>query len=331
MSEENQNLETKGKDELEISKLKEEIFALQSEKDHRKKQDEVLSKKEKTETFKFYFSLFVPLIFACITPFIVDTLSSKRVAKAETESMISKLVVAYAVAEKEAQQINIACEIKSILDSCDNRLLKHEYNRFIRLCVSTQQKEAERNSINNIAKSNSLETKELFLEKADSIDIAQQKLTKQLSSGAISAEQKKKINQSLVELNNLEKNVRIQLTGADTSLGQKITLIAKSEIQTKDSVDNEKDVDVFWFKPGYYLQFNEISISLQSINESEDYIIFSVYEGEEDHKLQSDIKLQYGKTHSFADSKGQEHRLTLKKIGPAGKNPFKPAAYITFT
>lgn len=88
-----------------------------------------------------------------------------------------------------------------------------------------------------------------------------------------------------------------------------------------------------WFKPGYFLllgadkQFKVLLDKLEN-----DAIRVSVWHRKTDNTLKL---VERGAASSLTDPleftfDGHKHRIRLESIGPAGKNPFTKAAYITF-
>jgi hypothetical protein len=83
-----------------------------------------------------------------------------------------------------------------------------------------------------------------------------------------------------------------------------------------------------WFKEGYYLQFDEARVSLLAILERNIKVkIITLYDGSQG--IDSTLTLAEGNT-AYMPHKEFVFALTLDKIGRAGRNPFTPAAYVTF-
>jgi MinD-like ATPase involved in chromosome partitioning or flagellar assembly len=83
-----------------------------------------------------------------------------------------------------------------------------------------------------------------------------------------------------------------------------------------------------WFKEGYYLQFDEARVSLLAILERNIKVkIITLYDGSQG--IDSILTLAEGNT-AYMPHKEFVYALTLDKIGRAGRNPFTPAAYVTF-
>jgi MinD-like ATPase involved in chromosome partitioning or flagellar assembly len=94
------------------------------------------------------------------------------------------------------------------------------------------------------------------------------------------------------------------------------------------SVDYQKDG---WFKQGYFLQFNNIRVSLTNLDVAAQTVFLEICAtdggactieiGKQELKVPGEF---------LFDFKGIKYRIKVNKIGRAGYNPFTQAAYITF-
>jgi hypothetical protein len=87
-----------------------------------------------------------------------------------------------------------------------------------------------------------------------------------------------------------------------------------------------------WFKEGYFLQFEDVRVSLMDLSKSDQTIKVDLCNqigpGECTHPISSQtISISTSYTFLLGDF---TCKITLDRIGSAGVNPFKPAAFITF-
>jgi len=94
------------------------------------------------------------------------------------------------------------------------------------------------------------------------------------------------------------------------------------------AVDYQKDG---WFKQGYFLQFNNIRVSLTKLDPAAQSVSLEVCATDNDACIMglktADVKVS---EELLFDYKSVKYSIKINKIGRAGYNPFTQAAYITF-
>jgi len=87
-----------------------------------------------------------------------------------------------------------------------------------------------------------------------------------------------------------------------------------------------------WFKEGYFLIFDDMKIVLNVL--SKDQILFSLCASTSPVECQDKIETDFDYINFTTPLKfsrnGFDYTISLERIGSAGKNPFKKAAYLTF-
>jgi MinD-like ATPase involved in chromosome partitioning or flagellar assembly len=135
---------------------------------------------------------------------------------------------------------------------------------------------------------------------------------------------------------------RQEIIQSDTLLSkiQKPSIDLENAIQKQESLGINKDntsvakltdTDA-WFKEGYFLQFEDIRISLKVLDKKTESITVEICNTTTDLYCRPLVKEKtISKGESFTFSKGKyKYVLTLNRIGAAGRNPFTKAAYISF-
>jgi hypothetical protein len=126
--------------------------------------------------------------------------------------------------------------------------------------------------------------------------------------------------QQLDTVKNIENNTRQQI----------LLLNHPSVVPTRAEHEN-----ILWVKAGYYLLFFEhIRIDLESIDDLNRRITVSIYRVDPDdpkkilETVTEHVVVSTEKPLSFANQ-AHHYELKLHGIGPAGRNPFAPAAFVT--
>jgi len=87
-----------------------------------------------------------------------------------------------------------------------------------------------------------------------------------------------------------------------------------------------------WLKKGYFIQINdEIKLSCAYLKKSKDIVILRLYDtSSEKEKMIGSYKFNSGDAYEIS-YQGNNYNLKLDKIGSAGKNIFKSAAFVNFS
>lgn len=129
----------------------------------------------------------------------------------------------------------------------------------------------------------------------------------------------------------LDSTARLTQSVEDKTIKQ-IKLLSNPSIVPVGASD---DADIVWFKAGYYLTFyDSLMVSLNKIDEAQNEIMVSIYRmdpksGDTLETIVENVTVQTEKSLSFA-VKNHHYSIDLHTIGRAGRNPFTPAAYISF-
>jgi hypothetical protein len=128
-------------------------------------------------------------------------------------------------------------------------------------------------------------------------------------------------------------NTDTLLTKAAVPIQKLQAAIQQTQAISNDNNSGSNYISSGWFKPGYYLQFENIKVLLKGINKPDQSISVEICDMIGPAVCVSPIavpSIGYDTAYNFAYGKFN-YKITLDKIGHGGSNPFTIAAYVTFT
>jgi hypothetical protein len=329
-NEENDPLLEKEEAELKRLKLAEEIRSLQEHRKSAEARDTSEKRKHRTELLKFIAQiLLAPLIAAAIT-LGSGFLKSESEKNNRTLDFISKLEIEFSKANPE-NKTEIACQIGQI-DSTGDEEINAKVRKYARICLRSQTiQDANNKVIADLQDRKHDLAKEQTLSAIDSMDL----LLKQQNQKLKITTDKNKISQiqnTIIAITSQKTNAEKSADPELKKAGELITKNNQEQIAALQ-VENHAKAEIEWFKVGYFLTFGNISISLIEIDETTKNISVNIYDdaSNPNQAIHENVLIKFDDSFTFKDKQGQTYKIELMQIGPAGKNPFKPAAYIAFT
>jgi hypothetical protein len=236
-----------------------------------------------------------------------------------------------------------ACRIRADFQSFTSPDIRDDMRRVDSLCkvgTSLSNDNASLNAEVNGSHRPDTET----LKKIDAVEGARKNLQQSLAGKTVSVQQKEDLERLEDSLNKLIAKAQIveisnksQVVTEDYVKKTEIVQNISSEI--KQDASQRKMADGYpktaWFKQGYFLVFDHMKIYLQDLDAGNGTIAVEICRSTStqacttEHLITTDQAITKNNPYSFTE-KGYAYVIRLDHIGPAGKNPFTKAGYITF-
>jgi MinD-like ATPase involved in chromosome partitioning or flagellar assembly len=135
-------------------------------------------------------------------------------------------------------------------------------------------------------------------------------------------------NPTLKEAYNANQTIANQESKKDSIINS-INLLTLSGEENKE----KRKVSTGWFKEGYILRFGNIRLTLNNLYKEEASIYLTICAQANNYPckrpLFDNVQVSINNPYNFSYN-GVKYRISLTRIGQAGVNPFKQAAYISF-
>ncbi len=321
------------KDKAELDKIKTALEIYQSE-------DKYAFEKNKfrTENLRFFIIAILTAVISLGSSYLIESFRQNNTSKENVKKEFIDLKKSYLTEKDKNKQNELACALAEFDNSVNDKVIENALKDFKIICKSVSDIQNETQIIANTDTSSTV-VKEA-LAKIDNYEKQLQSLTQQQKSGT--AADQPKITQQIQELNNNINKVTVSVPSIKLAVQstEKIEENVK-QIETANSVisipqnsfeKNSTKSSVAWFKEGYFLQFGEYRVLLQYLDKKLG-IQVEICKTNDYSSCQAPIRtkawVKYNSPLEFSDN-GKSYKVNLEAIDPAGKNPFKLAAYITF-